>query len=155
MARKTFIDLVGYAVESIQDNKGRPYYSYNTWPEEADRLTQLNKELTAEDIKYPLIFLRLPIAEDFDDSEKTYSPELSIYIIGRTTTDVNTKYRYENEMPDLRDIEDDLLNALNTYNVRFTDHTRQEVMYAEFNINEPVNFIELVIPVTINKNCLT
>jgi hypothetical protein len=155
MSRRTIIDLVEDSVKSIRNEEGKPYYSYNTWPEEADRLTQLNKEVTSDDIKFPLVFLRLSVREPFDESEKQYSPEIFIYIIGRTKSKYNSKYRHENEMPKLRDIEDDLLKSLNVNNVKYTDFSREEVMYAEFNINEPVNFIELQIPVIINKNCLT
>jgi hypothetical protein len=151
----TVVDLVENAVKSIQEEDGKPFYSYNTWPEEADRLTQLNKQVTSEDTKFPLVFLKLPITESFEESEKMFESELSIFIIGRTKSKYNSEYRHKNEMPALRTIETNVLSALNARNVRFTDYDREEVLYAEFNNNEPVNFIELTIPVKYSINCLT
>jgi hypothetical protein len=151
----TVVDLVENAVISIQGESGKPFYSYNTWPEEADRLTQLNKVVTSEDVKFPLVFLKEPITEPFKDSEKMFESELSIYIIGKTKPEYNSKYRHKNEMPALRTIETNLKNALKSKEVRFTDFIREEVKYAEFNNNEPVNFIELTIPVKYSINCLT
>ena len=149
------IDLVEDAVTSIQDVNGMPYYSFNTWPEEADRLTQLNKVATAEDQKFPLVFLKLPIREAFEEAEQSYDSELIIYIMGRTKMKYNSEYRHTNEMPALRTIETNLNKALKVNNVTFTDYDRNEVMFAEFNTNEPVNFIELIIPAKYQINCLT
>lgn len=147
-------DLVNNAVESIRVHD-KPYFSYGTWPEEAQRLDKINELITRDDIKFPLVFLREPIRESFDSSEKYYRTTLFLYIIGRTDIKKTPKYRHENEMPALRTIETSLRTALKHNSVEFEDFDREEVKAAELEINTPVNFIELEIPAKYLLNCLT
>jgi hypothetical protein len=148
------IDLINTAVTSIQvDNE--PYYSYGTWTDEAFRLSLLNDITAKQGEKFPLVFLLLykGFKENYIESENSFESDLRIFILDRTKLVQNTQRRNEEEMPALRTIETNLLAALKIVPVKFLDYDREEYMYAENELNTPVNSIELGIPATYQIFC--
>jgi hypothetical protein len=146
------IDYIESAVSDIQVS-GEPYYSYGTWNDEANRLTELNKILAKHSNKFPLVFLLLDIEEDYIKENGWYEADLRIFIIGRTDEKYTPQKRHENELPALRTIESALLNSMKVNKVSFEDYSRVERFYPENKLNTPVNAIELTIPANYSNNC--
>jgi hypothetical protein len=149
------IDLVNNAVTDIQDGNGQPYYSYGTWNDEANRLTELNKIISKQGTKFPLVFLLLDIEEEYSKENRSFTSELQLFIIDRTDINFTPQKRHESELPTLRTIESALLNSLKRNSIGFEDYTRIERFYPENKLNTPVNTIELSIPARYSEFCLT
>jgi hypothetical protein len=148
------IDIVENAVTDIQVDS-EPYFSYGTWNDEANKLTELNKIIASQGNKFPLVFLLLDIEESYISSERAFNSNIRIFIIDRTDIKYTPQKRHTLELPALRTIESALLSSLKVNSIHFEDYERVERFYPENKLNTPVNAIELDIPANYQINCLT
>lgn len=148
------IDIIKLAVDDI-DEYDRPFYSYGTWNEEANRVTYLNRMTTGRGNEFPLVFLLLPMQESYISSENSFESTIKLYILNTTEIDYTPQERHNLEMPIIRELESTLLTKLKNFNIKYTDYEREEFIYNENVLNTPVNAIELEIPAIYQLNCLT
>ena len=140
------IDKIQLAVESFQVDE-KPHFSFGTWNDEANRLTQLNKITSKQGSKFPLVFLLLNFKEKIIKAERKKESDIKLFIVNRSDDKLTPQQRHVLELPELRQIESDLLKNLKSQGIQFEDYEREELFYPENKLNTPVNAIELSIPV--------
>jgi hypothetical protein len=91
----------------------KPYFDYEKWPKEANKLTELNKLAYKRYQKFPLIFLLEDITQDESVSGYYCSANLNIFFVTYTQQNKDAKWRLENKIKlILQPIYDNFIKAL-------------------------------------------
>jgi len=82
--------------QNLLTGSDKPYFVYDTLPKFKERTAATEKGGTLKYRKYPLIYLQLPFAENYDvDYPLLYEATCTMYILNRTTPQPNADRRYD------------------------------------------------------------